>query len=240
MKEAVLKVEKLKKSYDGKVFAIEDINFEIKDKEIVGIIGKNGAGKSTIIKSITGVIPFNGGKIFINGNSVAENPISAKKFLGYVPDVCNAFDRMTGFEYFNFVADVFNVNKETRDKRLEEFQTLFPLGDAIHKTISSYSHGMKQKISIMASLVANPKLWILDEPTTGLDAQTSKNILNYMKKYASKGNAVMFSSHNLNTVEDICDRVIVISGGKIVEDMNISEVKKKSSSLEKYFMEITD
>jgi len=239
MAEIILKVNGLKKSYNkGKVFAANDINFFVKANEIVGLVGKNGAGKSTIIKSITGIMPFDKGEISICGYGVKYEPINSKQRLGYVPDVCNAFDKMTGMEYLNFVADVFKVSKKDREQRIENFQKCFPLGDSIFKSISSYSHGMKQKISIMASLISNPKLWILDEPITGLDTQTANNLLDFMKSYASNGNAVLFSSHNLDIVQRICDRAIIINNGKLVADLNIDELEKNSDFiLEEYFME---
>lgn len=239
MGEVVLKVENLRKSYNrGKDYAVDNVSFEIAEKEIVGIIGKNGAGKSTILKSVTGVLPFEEGNIFINGFNVLNDPINSKLHLGYVPDVCNAFDKMTGMEYLNFVADIFNISKEEREKRVEEFQEIFPLGDSIHYAISAYSHGMKQKISIMASLIASPKLWILDEPLTGLDVQTATSLMAYMKEYAKKGNAVLFSSHNLNNVEKICNRLIIINHGEKVEDCKLSKLQKANGfTLEDYFME---
>ena len=239
MSEIVLKVDGLKKSYNkGKTFASNNISFTVNAGEIVGLVGKNGAGKSTIIKSVTGIMPFDSGEISICGYGVKYEPIGSKKNLGYVPDVCNAFDKMTGMEYLNFVADVFKVSKADRETRVEEFQRCFPLGDSIHKSISSYSHGMKQKISIMASLISNPKLWILDEPITGLDTQTSLNLLEYMKEYAKRGSAVLFSSHNLDIVQKICDRAIIINNGNLVANLDIDELEKTSNfELEKYFIE---
>jgi len=239
MLEIILKINGLKKSYNkGKTFASDNISFDVKAGEIVGLVGKNGAGKSTIIKSVTGIMPFDAGEISICGYGVKYEPIGSKKNLGYVPDVCNAFDKMTGMEYLNFVADIFKVKKEDRIKRIEEFQKCFPLGDSINKAISSYSHGMKQKISIMSSLISHPKFWILDEPITGLDTQTSLNLLDYMKNYAREGNAVLFSSHNLDIVQKICDRAIIINNGKLVANLNIDELEKTSDfELEKYFIE---
>ncbi|MBQ9795529.1 MAG: ABC transporter ATP-binding protein [Clostridia bacterium] len=239
MAETILKVEGLKKSYNGgKTYASNNINFDVKSGEIVGLVGKNGAGKSTIIKSITGIMPFDAGEIAICGYGVKYEPIGSKKNLGYVPDVCNAFDKMTGMEYVNFVADIFKVSKADRTKRIENFQKCFPLGDSIHKSISSYSHGMKQKISIMASLISNPRFWILDEPITGLDTQTALNLMNFMKDYAKQGNAVLFSSHNLDIVQKICDRAIIINNGNLVANLNIEELEKTSNfELEKYFIE---
>ena len=214
------------------------LDFKVNKNEIVGLVGKNGAGKSTIIKSVTGVLPFDSGKITIAGFDVVVDSINAKKHLGYVPDVCNAFDKMTGMEYLNFVADIFGVNKKTREEKLKDFQKHFSLGESIHKLISSYSHGMRQKISIMASLMSSPKLWILDEPTTGLDPLTTSNLLKYIDAYAKSGNAVMFSSHNLDVVKRVCDRVIIIKKGNLIEELSIEELKcKTEEEIESYFTE---
>lgn len=239
MKKVVLNVNNLKKTYNkGKTYAVNNVDFYVLEGQIVGLVGKNGAGKSTIIKSITGVLPFESGHISILDYDINSQAIQAKKNLGYVPDVSNAFDKMTGMEYLNFVADIFKINKNERVKKIEEFQQHFSLGESIHKLISSYSHGMKQKISLMASLMPSPKLWILDEPTTGLDPQTTLNLLNYIQEYAKKGNAVVFSSHNLDIVEKICDKLIIINHGELVANVNISELKKHNNcELEKYFME---
>ena len=238
MKEVVLKVSNLNKSYDkGKTFTVRDINFEVFAGDIVGLVGKNGVGKSTIIKSITGVLPFEIGEVSIAGFDVKTNPIDAKKCLGYVPDVCNAFDKMTGMEYLNFIGDIFNVSKDEREKKISEFQNHFSLGDSIHSLISSYSHGMKQKISLMASLLPSPKLWILDEPTTGLDFQTTTSLLNYIVEYAKKGNSILFSSHNLDIVEKVCNKVIIIDKGNIVSNTTVEEVIAHEGELEKYFVE---
>lgn len=239
MKEKILSVLKLNKSYNkGKTFASKNITFNVDAGEIIGLVGKNGAGKSTIIKSITGVLPFDSGEIKILDFNIVTNPINAKKNLGYVPDVCNAFDKMTGMEYLNFVADIFGVQKIERENKIKEFQTYFSLGESINKLISSYSHGMKQKISLMASLMSSPKLWILDEPTTGLDPQTTQSLLNYIVSYAKKGNAVLFSSHNLDIVQKICTRTIIINNGAIVVNSSIEDLEKnKDFELEDFFME---
>lgn len=239
MENIVLNVLNLNKSYNrGKSYTVKDISFSVNSGSIVGLVGKNGAGKSTIIKSITGVIPFELGNITIAGFDVKTYSIEAKKHLGYVPDVCNAFDKMTGMEYLNFVADIFNVSKNERKEKILDFENHFTLGKSMHKLISSYSHGMKQKISLMASLIASPKLWILDEPTTGLDPQTTNLLLKYIKEYAQKGNAVLFSSHNLDIVERVCDKAIIIKKGKIIANLNIEEFKNKNEEeISKYFME---
>lgn len=239
MRKDILSVSKLNKSYNkGKSLTVKNVNFNVKENEIVGLVGKNGAGKSTIIKSITGVLPFDSGKITIADYDVVTDSLNAKKHLGYVPDVSNAFDKMTGMEYLNFVADIFGVDKKVREEKIENFQKYFALGESIHKLIVSYSHGMRQKISIMASLMSSPKLWILDEPTTGLDPLTTSNLLKFIEAYAKEGNAVMFSSHNLDVVKRVCDRVIIIKKGNIIEQLTIDELKNKTDEeIENYFME---
>lgn len=239
MSKAILEVSKLNKSYNkGKSLTVKNVNFQVNKNEIVGLVGKNGAGKSTIIKSITGVLPFDSGKIVIAGFDVTEDSLNAKKHLGYVPDVCNAFDKMTGMEYLNFVADIFNVDKKVREEKIENFEKYFSLGESVHKLISSYSHGMRQKISIMASLMSSPKLWILDEPTTGLDPLTTSNLLKFIVSYAKSGNAVMFSSHNLDVVKRVCDKVIIIKQGNLIEELTIEELKNKTEEeIEDYFVE---
>ena len=239
MKKAILCVKELCKTYNkGKIWTVENISFNINEGEIVGLVGRNGAGKSTILKSITGILSFEKGEVSILGYNNEKEPINAKKNLGYVPDVSNAFSKMTGMEYLNFVADIFNVNKIERQNKISEFEKFFPLKDALNKMIESYSHGMKQKISIMASLISSPKLWILDEPTTGLDHQTTQNLIKFMQNYAKRGNAVLFSSHNLDIVDKISDRIVMINHGTIVLDEKLKTLlNKKDFTLEKFFME---
>lgn len=237
MREIVLEVENVCKTYNKKVFAINDISFSVEAGEIVGLLGKNGAGKSTIIKSITGVLPFEKGNISILNYDIEKDALMAKKYLGYVPDVSNAFDKMTGMEYLNFVADIFDIDKEQRKQKVELFQKHFELGESIHKLISSYSHGMKQKISIMASLMSSPKLWILDEPITGLDHQTQLKLIDFIRDYANNGNAILFSSHDLGIVQKICNRVIIIDYGKKIADLNINDINKGNYDLSDFYLE---
>ena len=239
MEKVVLNVNNLGKSYNkGKTFTVSDVNFTVNEGQIVGLVGRNGVGKSTIIKSITGILPFEKGEAIIAGYNIEKDQIMAKKNLGYVPDVSNAFDKMTGMEYLNFVADIFKVDKAARERKIGYFQKFFPLGESIHKLIGSYSHGMRQKVSIMASLLSDPKLWILDEPITGLDPQTANCLIEFMKQYAKSGRAVLFSSHNLDVVQKVCDKIVIINNGKVVSDINVQEFKKTSNiSLGKYFME---
>ena len=242
-KEKIVEISGLSKRYGkSKTLAIEDINIDCYAGEIVGLLGKNGAGKSTTIKCLTGYFPFEQGTIKICGHDIKEEPVEAKRNLGFVPDNRALFEKMTGIEYINFVADLHKTPVEDRKIRIAEMQGAFKLGDKINNLISSYSHGMKQKICLMASLIHNPKLWLLDEPLTGLDPQTSRALHEYMHKYKENGSAVLYSSHNLTAVEKNCDRAYIINGGKIVANITISEFIKNNpgKSLEEVFIEEFD
>ena len=236
----LLKVEKLCKKYSQKAnYAIENINIIGNEGEIIGLLGHNGAGKSTTIKCITGMHPYEEGVIELCGHNMKEEAIEVKKNFGYVSDEFTLFEKMTGMEFINFMADVYKVSKEDRMKRVEMFQELFQLGESIYNPISSYSHGMKQKISIMGALIHNPKVFILDEPMVGLDPYTSNQVKEFFKKHSAAGNLVLFSSHNLDVVEKLCDRAYIIDQGKILEEINIHEFKKTNKNLEEYFLSIT-
>ena len=236
----MLKVENLAKKYNGKNgYTIENISLNGKGGEIVGLLGHNGAGKSTTIKCITGMHPYEQGTITIAGFDLAKNPIDAKRNFGYVSDEFTLFERMTGFEFINFMADVYRVSEEDRKDRVELFQQMFALGDSIYNPISSYSHGMKQKISFMGALIHNPKVFILDEPMVGLDPYTSSQVKAFFKKHSQEGNLVIFSSHNLDVVDKLCDRVYIIDQGRILEEINIKEFHKTGKDLEEYFLSIT-
>ena len=236
----MLKVENLAKKYNGKNgYTIENISLNGKGGEIVGLLGHNGAGKSTTIKCITGMHPYEQGTITIAGFDLAKNPIDAKRNFGYVSDEFTLFERMTGFEFINFMADVYRVSEEDRKDRVELFQQMFALGDSIYNPISSYSQGMKQKISFMGALIHNPKVFILDEPMVGLDPYTSSQVKAFFKKHSQEGNLVIFSSHNLDVVDKLCDRVYIIDQGRILEEINIKEFHKTGKDLEEYFLSIT-
>ena len=240
MKEKIVEINGLYKKYDkAKDYAINDINIECYSNEIVGLLGKNGAGKSTTIKCLTGYFKFQKGTIKICGHDIVNEPIEAKMNLGYVPDNRATFEKMTGVEYLNFIADLHDTPLDVRVKRIEDMQQVFNLGDKINNLISSYSHGMKQKICLMASLIHQPKLWLLDEPLTGLDPQTGKALRDYMNKYKEEGNTVLYSSHNLDAVEKTCDRVYVINKGRIVANIDMKEFREQNpnKSLESAFIE---
>ena len=228
------------KKYTNKgEYAIEDISLCGAEGEVIGILGHNGAGKSTTIKCMTGIHPYQKGSVKICGFDVQNSAINAKSNFGYVTDEFALFDKMTGYEYINFLADIYKVSLEDRKKRIDEMQEVFALGGAIYQLITSYSHGMKQKISIMGALIHRPKVFILDEPMVGLDPYTSNQLKNYIKDYALQGNLVLFSSHNLDVVNKLCDRVYIIDQGRILETLVMKDFKKKGKDFEEYFLSIT-
>lgn len=236
----LINIENLCKKYSAKSkYAIEGINITGKEGEIIGVLGHNGAGKSTMIKCITGMHPYEAGSIMICGYDLAKNPIEAKRNFGYVSDDHVLFEKMTGYEFINFMADIYKVSKEDRKNRIDEFQELFQLGDSIYNPIFSYSHGMKQKISIMGALIHKPKVFILDEPMVGLDPYTANQVKEFFKTHSSEGNLVLFASHNLDVVEKLCNRVYIIDQGQILEEINMEEFKRSENDLEEYFLSIT-
>ena len=233
----MLELINVTKSYPGsKSFAIENINLTMEEGDIFGFIGPNGAGKSTTIKSIVGIHNFEG-EIKFNGISIKENPIEFKKQLAYIPDNPVLYEHLTGIEYVNFILNIFGI-KEDVSKRIDELSNMFSLGDRILDPISSYSHGMMQKISIIAALVHNPKLLILDEPFVGLDPKATFELKEVLKNLCNEsGLIVFFSSHVLDVVEKFCNKIAIIKDGKIVAAGDTNIVKGEGS-LEEKFMEL--
>ncbi len=236
----LVEIKGLCKRYESKAdYTIENINIEGDAGEIIGILGHNGAGKSTTIKCITGMHPYEAGSISIAGHDLVSDSILAKQNFGYVSDEHVLFEKMTGFEFVNFMADIYNVSADDRKSRVERFQQLFALGDSIYNPISSYSHGMKQKIAFMGALIHNPKVFILDEPMVGLDPYTASQVKVFFKQHAEEGNLVLFSSHNLDVVEKLCKRVYIIDQGKILKVLDMDEFKRTGEDFEEYFLSIT-
>ena len=237
----MLKIDKLKKTYGNtQTHAVNERSIEVKAGEVFGFLGPNGAGKSTTIKSVVGILPFESGDIEICGVSLKQNPMLAKSYIGYVPDNHAVFERLTGREYLNHMASFFNVPVELMEERSSYYVELFKLEKAFDQPIKSYSHGMKQKISVIAALVHEPKLWILDEPLTGLDPQSAYQLKQAMRNHADKGNTVFFSSHILDVVENLCDRACIIKKGTLQGVYDLKELKAQQISLEKVFMEIIE
>lgn len=236
----LLEIKRFSKKYKGsKQYSAHNINLKVEDGKILGLLGNNGAGKSTIIKSVVGVLPISEGQIVVNGFDMANNPVSAKRTLGYVPDDHAVYEKLTGREYVNFMGNLYNVPKQLKQERLTYYANLFKISDDLDNQISNYSHGMKQKICLIGSLIHQPKLWVLDEPMIGLDPTSMAELKACIIDYAQKGNTVLFSSHNLDVVEKLCDDVAIIAKGKLVAYFNIKEVKKNSEfDLEKLFNQL--
>ena len=222
------------------VYAVHNANLEIEGGQIFGFLGPNGAGKSTIIKSIVGIQGISSGSIEVCGYDVEKQPVGAKLQTGFVPDHYALYENLTGREYVNYIADLYNVSKEDRTVRIEEYVERFRLEGSFDNPIKTYSHGMKQKITIMSALVHNPKLWILDEPLTGLDPESIFQVKEAMKKHAKEGNIVFFSSHIIDVVERICDRIAIIKKGHILCEMSVKELEEKGLQLENFYMDMIE
>lgn len=238
----MLKISHLSKTYNkGSVKAVDDLSLELRPGEIFGFLGPNGAGKTTTIKAITGILNFEEGSVEVCGIDMSKRSVEAKKQIGYVTDNETVYDKLTGKEYVDFLADVYGVDVKTRKERVERLLELFHLADAFTSPIKSYSHGMKQKINVIGSLVHDPKLWILDEPMTGLDPQSAYELKELMRERCNAGNTVFFSTHVLEVAEKLCDRVGIISGGKLVLCGSMDEIKKHADdgSLEDIFLSVT-
>ena len=237
--KTMLEINNLKKKYTGSdIYAVNDLTLKLKPGEIFGFLGPNGAGKSTTIKSIVGVLPYEEGTIKICDIDLKENPLKAKSNVGYVPDNHAVFERLTGREYVNHIANLYNVPMDVAQERSEKYLKIFKLEHAYDRQIKSYSHGMKQKITVIAALVHNPKLWILDEPLTGLDPQSCYQLKAAMRKHADEGNTVFFSSHILDVVENLCDRVCIIKRGELKGVYDLKKLKKENKPLEELFMSV--
>lgn len=222
------------------VYAVYKANLEIDGGQIFGFLGPNGAGKSSIIKTIVGIQTITSGEIEVSGYDVEKQGVEAKLQIGFVPDHYALYENLTGREYINYIADLYNVSKADRDERMAEYIERFRLEAAIDNPMKTYSHGMKQKITIMSALVHNPKVWILDEPLTGLDPESIFQVKECMKEHAAKGNIVFFSSHIIDVVENICDRIAIIRKGQILCTKTVAEIKESGIPLENFYMNMID
>ncbi len=239
----MIEINNVSKSYNTKGKAVDSLNITIPNGEIIGFLGPNGAGKTTTIKMITGILSADEGSIKINGIDINEKPLEAKKQFGFVPDNPDMFLRLKGIEYLNFMADIYNVSGELRKQRIDELSGRFEMTDVLGDQISSYSHGMRQKIVIMGVLVHSPSVWILDEPMTGLDPKSSFLLKEMMREHANSGKTVFFSTHVLEVAEKVCDRIAIINKGKILYYGTVHEMRnnlKTDESLEKMFLEMTE
>ena len=233
----MLEIKNLVKIYNGEFRAVDDVSLTIGDGEIFGFIGPNGAGKTTTIKSVVGLIEFEGGSISMDGLDVAKNRNQVKKQIAYIPDNPEIYDNLTGIQYLNFIGDICGIEKEARLKDIEKYANMFDITKNLGDLVSSYSHGMKQKLALISAFIRHPKLLILDEPFVGLDPKASFDVKEQMRKMCDEGSSVFFSTHVLEVAEKLCDKVAIINHGKIVASGTMEEVKG-DESLEEVFLEL--
>ncbi len=234
----MLKIEHLTKQYGNKT-AVDDLSLEIKPGEIYGFICHNGAGKTTTIKCAIGILNYDAGEIYIDGISLKENPIECKKRLAYIPDNPDLYDYMTGIQFLNFVADIFEVPANVRQERIRKYGDAFGLTSDLATNIGSYSHGMKQKLAVISALLHEPKLLIMDEPFVGLDPKAAFILKELMHELCANGGAIFFSTHVLEVAEKLCDKIAIIRGGKLIKSGTMEEVKG-DESLEEVFLELVE
>lgn len=234
----MLKIEHLTKTYGGKK-AVDDLSLHIRQGEIYGFIGHNGAGKTTTLKSVVGILKYDSGEIYIDGVSVKQSPLTCKEKIAYIPDNPDLYDFMTGTQYLNFVSDIFQVDTEKRTALINKYAQMFEMTDALSQSVSSYSHGMKQKLAVMSALVHSPKLVIMDEPFVGLDPKASHLLKETMREICNQGGAIFFSTHVLEVAEKLCDKVAIIKNGKLIKSGTMEEVKG-DESLESVFLEMSE
>ena len=233
----MIEIKNVTKSYDGKKKALNDVSFDIKDGEIFAFIGHNGAGKTTMIKSLVGILDFDEGDILINNKSIKEDPIGCKMDMSYVPDNPDLYENMTAIDFINFVCDMYETPTNIRKENIKKYSEMFEIEDKLKDDISSYSHGMKQKVALIAALAHDPEVLIMDEPFVGLDPTSVFKMKELMKKMTKEGKTIFFSTHILDVAEKLCDRVAIIKNGNIVKIGKMKDIKG-DSSLEKVFLEL--
>ena len=232
----MLQIEHLTKAYGDKK-AVDDLSLHIRPGEIYGFIGHNGAGKTTTLKSAVGILRFDSGEIRINGRSIKDEPVACKRVLAYIPDNPDLYDFMTGIKYLNFVADIFGVPSEERRAKIDDYAARFELTDDLAQPIAAYSHGMKQKLAVIAAWLHSPKLIIMDEPFVGLDPKAAHLLKIMMRELCEEGGVIFFSTHVLEVAEKLCDKVAIIKGGRLIRSGTMEEVKG-DDSLEDVFLEL--
>ena len=232
----MLKIEHLRKAYGDKL-AVDDLSLHIRPGEIHGFIGHNGAGKTTAIKACCGLLHFDAGEIYIDGLSIKEHPLECKQRTAYLPDNPDLYEFLSGIKYLNFIADVFGLGRQQREEQIERLSREFELRDDLAQPISTYSHGMKQKLAVISALMHQPRLLVMDEPFTGLDPKASFLLKQKMRALCDQGAAVFFSTHVLEVAEKLCDKVAIIRRGRLVVEGTMEEVRGQDS-LEEVFLEL--
>lgn len=235
----MLSIKHLNKTYKGGKVAVSDLNLEINAGDIYGFIGPNGAGKTTTIKAVVGIMDFDSGEITIEGHSVKKESILCKSITSYIPDNPDLYEHLTGIQYLNFIGDIFHVEKKVREERISKYAEAFEITGNLGDLISSYSHGMKQKLAIISALIHMPKLLVLDEPFVGLDPKAALILKNIMHELCKNGSAIFFSTHVLDVAEKLCTKIAIIKNGKLIATGNTEELTK-DSSLEEVFMEVSE
>ena len=234
----MLDIQHLTKTY-GEKKAVDDLTLHIAPGEIYGFIGHNGAGKTTTLKAVAGILQFDQGEITIGGKSIKTDPLACKRLLAYIPDNPDLYDYMTGIKYLNFIADVFGVDAQTRRERIRTYADTFELTGDLAQPIAAYSHGMKQKLAIIAAWLHDPRLIVMDEPFVGLDPKAAHTLKGMMRQVCDNGGAIFFSTHVLEVAEKLCDKVAIIKGGRLIRSGTMEEVKG-DDSLEQVFLELED
>lgn len=234
----MLKIEHLTKKFD-QYKAVNDLSLHIEQGQIYGFIGHNGAGKTTTLKCITGIMPFDEGQIYIQGKSIIHEPVECKSLISYIPDNPDLYEYLSGIQYLNFVADIYQVSQKDREERIKKYATTFELLDDLAQPISAYSHGMKQKLAIIAAFIHEPKLIIMDEPFVGLDPKATHLLKEMMKEFCKQGGAIFFSTHILEVAEKLCDRIAIIKQGKLIVSGLMEDITQ-DESLESVFLELED
>lgn len=235
----ILEIRNYTKAYGEEKLACDNISLSVEAGDIYGFIGHNGAGKSTTIKAVVGVLDFEQGEILIDGHSVKDEPMQCKQITAYIPDNPDLYENLTGIQFLNFVADVFHIDASTREERIRKYADMFEITPSLGDLISAYSHGMKQKVAIISALIHEPKLLVLDEPFVGLDPKAAFILKQIMHEMCKKGSAIFFSTHVLDVAEKLCNKIAIIRNGRIIESGKMKELVG-NQSLEELFLEVED
>lgn len=235
----MIEFKNLTKQYDTKL-ALSNLNLTINDGEIFGLIGHNGAGKSTAIKTLVSILEPTSGAIYFDGKNLNDNRLECKKQIGYVPDSPDMFLTLSAYEYWSLIGDIYELDEKTKEDKIYEYAKLFNIVNDQHQEINSFSHGMRQKVFLIAALLSNPRFWIMDEPMTGLDPQAAYDLKTLMKEHTKRGNSVLFSTHVLEVAEHLCDRIGILSKGKLIFVGTLEELKAKHEghTLEEIYLNI--
>jgi len=238
----MLTIKNFSKTYKGDKKAVDNISLEVKEGDIFGFIGHNGAGKSTTIKSVVGVLDFEEGEILINGHSVKKEPLVCKQITAYIPDNPDIYEHLTGIQYLNFIADIFGIPSSIRQEKIKKYADAFEITGNLGDLVSSYSHGMKQKLTIISAIIHEPKLLVLDEPFVGLDPKAAVTLKEIMHELTAGGSAIFFSTHILDVAEKLCNKIAMIHHGKLAFAGTMEDLlkEKEGGSLEEIFMEIVN